>query len=91
MTKSRIAVVFGALLVAAALVAAIQVAAPASDTYTVTADVTQAPNLFEGGRVMVRGVEVGLEPLTDLFAERCLFGGVAEIHAASSRPWVTRR
>lgn len=28
-------------------------------TYTVTADVEQAPNLFEGGRVMVRGVEVG--------------------------------
>jgi phospholipid/cholesterol/gamma-HCH transport system substrate-binding protein len=28
-------------------------------TYTVTADVDQAPNLFEGGRVMVRGVEVG--------------------------------
>lgn len=30
-----------------------------SDTYVVTADVEQAPNLFEGGRVMVRGVEVG--------------------------------
>ena len=28
-------------------------------TYTVTADVEQAPNLFAGGRVMVRGVEVG--------------------------------
>lgn len=28
-------------------------------TYTVTADVESAPNLFEGGRVMVRGVEVG--------------------------------
>jgi virulence factor Mce-like protein len=28
-------------------------------TYTVTADVEQAPNLFEGGRVTVRGVEVG--------------------------------
>jgi phospholipid/cholesterol/gamma-HCH transport system substrate-binding protein len=28
-------------------------------TYTITADVEQAPNLFEGGRVMVRGVEVG--------------------------------
>jgi virulence factor Mce-like protein len=27
--------------------------------YVVTADVTQAPNLFEGGRVMIRGVEVG--------------------------------
>jgi phospholipid/cholesterol/gamma-HCH transport system substrate-binding protein len=29
------------------------------ETYTVTADVEQAPNVFEGGRVMVRGVEVG--------------------------------
>lgn len=28
-------------------------------TYTVTADIEQAPNLFAGGRVMVRGVEVG--------------------------------
>ena len=28
-------------------------------TFTVTADVEQAPNLFENGRVMVRGVEVG--------------------------------
>ena len=28
-------------------------------TYTVTADVEQAPNLFDGGRVMVRGIEVG--------------------------------
>lgn len=28
-------------------------------TYTVTAEVEQAPNLFEGGRVTVRGVEVG--------------------------------
>lgn len=32
---------------------------PQAATYTVTADVAQAPNLFEGGRVMVRGVEVG--------------------------------
>ena len=69
MTKKGIAVITGVLLVASALVAAIQVAAPASDTYTVTADVTQAPNLFEGGRVMVRGVEVGeivdVEPRPD--------------------------
>ena len=28
-------------------------------TYTVTADVEQAPNLFKGGRVSVRGIEVG--------------------------------
>ncbi|MGH2748402.1 MAG: MCE family protein [Actinomycetota bacterium] len=32
----------------------------AADTYTITADVTQAPNLFEGARVMVRGVDVGV-------------------------------
>jgi phospholipid/cholesterol/gamma-HCH transport system substrate-binding protein len=30
-----------------------------SETYAITAEVTQAPNLFDGGRVMVRGVEVG--------------------------------
>lgn len=29
------------------------------DTYRVTAEVPQAPNLFSGGRVMVRGIEVG--------------------------------
>ena len=44
-------------------------ARPANETYTVTADVEQAPNLFEGGRVMVRGVEVGtitnVEPRPD--------------------------
>ena len=32
---------------------------PEEEFYTVSADVEQAPNLFEGGRVMVRGVEVG--------------------------------
>lgn len=32
---------------------------PEHATYTVTADVEQAPNLFEGGRVAVRGIEVG--------------------------------
>lgn len=30
------------------------------DTYRVTADVEQAPNLFAGARVMVRGVDVGV-------------------------------
>lgn len=30
-----------------------------TEYYTVSADVEQAPNLFEGGRVMVRGVDVG--------------------------------
>lgn len=42
---------------------------PEDATYTLTADVEQAPNLFEGGRVTVRGVEVGeiidVEPSTD--------------------------
>ena len=42
---------------------------PERETYTVTADLEQAPNLFEGGRVTVRGVEVGdivdVEPTTD--------------------------
>lgn len=32
---------------------------PDEPFYTVTADVEQAPNLFDGGRVMIRGVEVG--------------------------------
>ena len=32
---------------------------PEEEFYTVSADVEQAPNLFDGGRVMVRGVEVG--------------------------------
>jgi phospholipid/cholesterol/gamma-HCH transport system substrate-binding protein len=32
---------------------------PEPEMYTVTADVIQAPNLFTGSRVMVRGVEVG--------------------------------
>lgn len=38
-------------------------------TYTITADVVQAPSLFENGRVMVRGVRVGtitgVEPRRD--------------------------
>jgi virulence factor Mce-like protein len=32
---------------------------PELATYSITADVEQAPNLFAGGRVMVRGVDVG--------------------------------
>ena len=40
------------------------------DTYTITADVEQAPNLFEGSRVTVRGIEVGrisdVDPREDL-------------------------
>lgn len=55
-------------LVASAGVAYVLTADEVS-TYTITADVEQAPNLFENGRVMVRGVEVGeivtVEPRTD--------------------------
>jgi virulence factor Mce-like protein len=40
-------------------VVAYRLTATGSPTYTVTADVEQAPNLFEGGRVAVRGIEVG--------------------------------
>lgn len=49
-------------VVLAVLVAAFfgyQAVVPSNSTYSITADVEQAPNLFEGGRVMVRGVEVG--------------------------------
>jgi phospholipid/cholesterol/gamma-HCH transport system substrate-binding protein len=42
---------------------------PKADVYTLTAEVEQAPNLFEKARVMVRGVEVGritaVEPTPD--------------------------
>ncbi|MGI8709121.1 MAG: MCE family protein, partial [Actinomycetota bacterium] len=48
-------------VVAAVAVAAFSVARPEpQETYTLTADVEEAPNLFDGGRVMVRGVEVGV-------------------------------
>lgn len=40
-------------------VAAYRLTRSESPTYTVTADVEQAPNLFDGGRVAVRGIEVG--------------------------------
>lgn len=45
--------------VIAAGVGAYQLTRSERPTYTVTADVEQAPNLFEGGRVAVRGIEVG--------------------------------
>lgn len=55
-------------LIAAGAVTATSLS-PAPDLYRVTADVAQAPNLFEGGRVMVRGVDVGtiveVEPRPD--------------------------
>jgi phospholipid/cholesterol/gamma-HCH transport system substrate-binding protein len=57
--RARVFSVVVAILVAAAVLAGFTIAAPADDGYTITADVIQAPNLFAGGRVMVRGVEVG--------------------------------
>lgn len=55
----RIVVFVSSLLALVLAAASIRLAMPAADTYTFTADVAQAPNLFEGGRVMVRGVQVG--------------------------------
>lgn len=55
----RVAGIAAVSLVVVIIAATVLVAMPDLDTYTVTADVEQAPNLFEGGRVMVRGVEVG--------------------------------
>jgi virulence factor Mce-like protein len=52
-----------AFLVVVALVAAgcasLNLGETRSGTKSITADVEQAPNLFEGGRVAIRGVEVG--------------------------------
>lgn len=55
---------FATLAVIAGGVVAYFASAEEVPTYTVTADVEQAPNLFEHGRVMVRGVEVGV--ITDV-------------------------
>ena len=52
--------IFVTLAVIAGGVAAYFLTTDKVETYTVTADVEQAPNLFDGGRVMVRGVEVGV-------------------------------
>lgn len=51
------AVVTAAVLAAA--LGAYVVTRDDADTFEITAEVAQAPNLFEGARVMVRGVEVG--------------------------------
>jgi virulence factor Mce-like protein len=68
MTRRLVSILIAAVLLAAG-VAAFQEFRPEPDTYTLTADVAQAPNLFEDGRVMVRGVEVGriseVEPRPD--------------------------
>jgi virulence factor Mce-like protein len=57
--RARILSALALVAVVAAGFGAYELAGTDKDTYTVTADVEQAPNIFEGGRVMVRGVEVG--------------------------------
>lgn len=59
MKKILINLLVMALLVGGGLYGYAALRPAATDTYTLTADVEQGPNLFEGGRVMVRGVEVG--------------------------------
>lgn len=57
--KARIVSMVTLVALAGAAFAAYELTRTEIGTYTITADVEQAPNLFEGGRVMVRGVEVG--------------------------------
>jgi len=57
--KLRFVTVAAAIVTAVALVGGVLTAGSDDESFTITADVAQAPNLFEGGRVMVRGVEVG--------------------------------
>jgi phospholipid/cholesterol/gamma-HCH transport system substrate-binding protein len=68
MSRSLVAIGTAAALAGVGLVACNAVTAD-TPTYTLTADVEQAPNLFTNGRVMVRGVEVGriteVEPQPD--------------------------
>jgi phospholipid/cholesterol/gamma-HCH transport system substrate-binding protein len=57
--RTRIAAGVLSLALVASGCASLGLGEQRTGTYTVTADVEQAPNLFEGGRVTVRGVEVG--------------------------------
>ncbi len=57
--KARLISLTTTLALVGAGVAAYALTRSEEPTYTVTADVAQAPNLFEGGRVAVRGIEVG--------------------------------
>lgn len=50
---------FSAVVLAGTGLAFVNTAQTEPDVKTITATVDQAPNLFEGGRVMVRGVEIG--------------------------------
>lgn len=55
----RKAMSFALVVVIVAGASAFALTREKTPTYVITADVEQAPNLFEDGRVMVRGVEVG--------------------------------
>lgn len=57
--KARLTSLVLTFALVAGAVAAYRITRSDHPTYTVTADVEQAPNLFEGGRVAVRGIEVG--------------------------------
>lgn len=57
--KARVLSLLTTIVVLAAAGGAYVLTRSEQPTYTVTADVEQAPNLFEGGRVMIRGVQVG--------------------------------
>jgi virulence factor Mce-like protein len=57
--KARIVSLLTTIAMLAAAGGAYVLTRSEQETYTVTADVEQAPNLFEGGRVMIRGVQVG--------------------------------
>lgn len=57
--RSKLISLVVALAVAGGAAAAFSLTGSSAPTYTVTAEIEQAPNLFEGGRVMIRGVEVG--------------------------------
>ena len=57
--KGRLVSLLTTAAVLAAAAGVYQLTRSERATYTVTADVEQAPNLFEGGRVAVRGIDVG--------------------------------
>lgn len=59
MMKRALTLVITVAVLAAAVVAATRMSG-SDGTYRVTADIEQAPNLFAGARVMVRGVDVGV-------------------------------
>jgi phospholipid/cholesterol/gamma-HCH transport system substrate-binding protein len=69
MTRRILAILLTVALAGCGAAVAADLAQRESDRLTLTATVEQAPNLFEGGRVMVRGVQVGsiteVDPTTD--------------------------